>query len=133
MDSSFNKSLLTTLVIGLITAICGMGGLKPLEKLESLALYATMLILALLLGGVAIYDINSFLDAGHFVLPAMPQRSGWEMVTIVAGTLIVVQGFETPRAILAAVSIPGREYGLHCVPESPRTGEVFSMEQSVAK
>ncbi|GMQ99708.1 MAG: hypothetical protein BMS9Abin18_0533 [Zetaproteobacteria bacterium] len=97
MDSSFNKSLLTTLVIGLITAIGIMGGLKPLEKLESWALYATMLILALLLGGFAIYDINSFLDAGSFVLPAMPQRSGWEMVTIVAGTLIVVQGFETPR------------------------------------
>ncbi|MDQ6957790.1 MAG: hypothetical protein Q9M24_01615 [Mariprofundaceae bacterium] len=97
MDSSFNKSLLTTLVIGLITAIGVMGGLKPLEKLESWALYATMLILALLLGGFAIYDINSFLDVGYFVLPAMPQRSAWEMVTIVAGTLIVVQGFETPR------------------------------------
>jgi len=97
MDSSFNKSLLTTLVIGLITAIGVMGGLKPLEKLESWALYATMLILALLLGGFAIYDINSFLDAGNFALPAMPQRSAWEMVTIVAGTLIVVQGFETPR------------------------------------
>ncbi|MDQ6966056.1 MAG: hypothetical protein Q9M23_03920 [Mariprofundaceae bacterium] len=31
MDSSFNKSMLTTLVIGLITAIGVMGGLKPLE------------------------------------------------------------------------------------------------------
>lgn len=97
MDSSFNKSLLTTLVIGLITAIGVMGGLKPLEKLESWALYVTLLILALLLGGFAVYDISSFLDTGYFVLPAMPQRSGWEMVTIVAGTLIVVQGFETPR------------------------------------
>ncbi|MBL1353446.1 MAG: hypothetical protein COA61_009005 [Zetaproteobacteria bacterium] len=27
----------------------------------------------------------------------MPERSTWEMVTIVAGTLIVVQGFETTR------------------------------------
>jgi len=97
MDSSFNKSLLTTLVIGMITAIGIMGGLKPLERLESWALYATILILALLLGGFAIYDINSFLNVGHFALPAMPRRSGWEMVTIVAGTLIVVQGFETPR------------------------------------
>jgi len=97
MDSSFNKSLFTTLVIGLITVIGVMGGLKPLEKLERWALYVTILILALLLGGFAFYDVNSFLDTGYFVLPAMPQRSGWEMVTIVAGTLIVVQGFETTR------------------------------------
>ncbi len=27
----------------------------------------------------------------------MPQRSSWEIATIVAGTLIVVQGFETTR------------------------------------
>ncbi len=97
MDSSFNKSLLTTLVIGLITAIGVMGGLKPLEKLESWALYVTLLILALLLGGFAVYDISSFLNTGRFAMPAMPQRSAWEMVTIVAGTLIVVQGFETTR------------------------------------
>ncbi len=97
MDSSFNKSLLTTLVIGLITVIGVMGGLKPLEKLESWALYVTVVVLVLLLGGFAVYDINSFLDAGRFTMPATPQRSIWEMVTIVAGTLIVVQGFETTR------------------------------------
>jgi len=97
MDSDFNKSLLTTLVIGLITAIGVMGGLKPLEKLESWALYVTLFILALLLVGFAIYDVRGFLDSGGFTLPAMPQRSVWEMVTIVAGTLIVVQGFETTR------------------------------------
>lgn len=97
MASGFNKSLLTTLVIGLITVVGVMGGLKPLEKLETWALYVTILILALLLGGFAIYDISSFLDTGRFAMPVMPQRSAWEMVTIVAGTLIVVQGFETTR------------------------------------
>ncbi|MDQ6987829.1 MAG: hypothetical protein Q9M25_08515 [Mariprofundaceae bacterium] len=97
MDSDFNKSLFTTLVIGTITAIGVMGGLKPLEKLESWALYVTLLILALLLAGFAIYDVGDFLDSGRFTMPAMPQRSTWEMVTIVAGTLIVVQGFETTR------------------------------------
>jgi len=97
MDSSFNKSLLTTLVIGTITLIGVMGGLKPLEKIESWALYVTLVILTLLLGGFAIYDINSYLDTGSFTMPIMPQRSAWKMVTIVAGTLIVVQGFETTR------------------------------------
>ncbi len=96
-DSAFNKSLLTTLVIGLITFIGVMGGLKPLERLESGALYLTMIILVLLLGSFAIYDFQILLHTGQLVLPAMPQRSAWEMVTIVAGTLIIVQGFETPR------------------------------------
>jgi len=97
MDTEFNKSLLTTLVIGMITVIGMMGGLKPLEKMESWALYVTIFILALLLVGFAAYDINSFLESGRLAMPAMPQRTGWEMVTIVAGTLIVVQGFETTR------------------------------------
>lgn len=97
LDSSFNKSLLTTGVIGLITAIGVMGGLKPLERLERWALYVTFLVLAVLLLGFALRDIGDFLDSGRFILPELPQRSGWEMVTIVAGTLIVVQGFETPR------------------------------------
>ncbi len=97
MDTEFNKSLLTTLVIGMITAIGMMGGLKPLEKMESWALYVTIFILALLLVGFAVYDINSFLESGRLAMPVMPQRTGWEMVTIVAGTLIVVQGFETTR------------------------------------
>ena len=97
MDSSFNKSLLTTLVIGLVTVIGIMGGLGPLERVERWALYVTSLLLALLLGGFAVYDVVSFLDLRHLAMPELPQRSGWEMVTIVAGTLIVVQGFETPR------------------------------------
>jgi hypothetical protein len=97
MDSSFNKSLFTTMVIGLITVVGIMGGLKPLEKMERWALYGTMLILGLLLSGFAIYDVSSFMDKGHFAMPVLPQRSGWEMVTMVAGTLIIVQGFETTR------------------------------------
>jgi len=97
LDSSFNKSLLTTVVIGLITAIGILGGLQPLERLERWALYVTIFILALLLIGFGVYDAQLYLDTGRFTLPALPQRSGWEMLTIVAGTLIVVQGFETPR------------------------------------
>jgi len=97
MDSSFNKSLLTTIIIGIITLIGVMGGLKLLEKMESWALYVTLVILTVLLLGFAFYDINSYLDVGSFVMPEMPKRSTWEMITIVAGTLIVVQGFETTR------------------------------------
>ncbi|MCF6338642.1 MAG: hypothetical protein L3J84_11965 [Gammaproteobacteria bacterium] len=97
LDSAFNKSLLTTLIIAAITVIGLFGGLKPLEKLERWALYITIIILGLLLVMFAAYDINQYLTLNRFSLPAMPDRSAWEIVTIVAGTLIVVQGFETTR------------------------------------
>jgi len=97
LDSAFNKSLLTTIIISIITIIGLFGGLKPLEKLERWALYITLVILAILLLLFAVYDVNQFIGQQHFTLPEMPQRSAWEIATIVAGTLIVVQGFETTR------------------------------------
>lgn len=97
LDSDFNKSLLTTLVIGVITVIGLLGGLKPLEKLERWALYVTIVVLAALLVAFGVYDVNQFLTQHSFTLPETVNRSGWEIATIVAGTLIVVQGFETTR------------------------------------
>lgn len=97
LDTAFNNSLLTTIIIGVITVIGLFGGLKPLEKLEQWALYITIVILGLLLVMFAVYDINQYLTLKSFTLPAMPDRTTWEIITIVAGTLIVVQGFETTR------------------------------------
>ncbi len=97
LDNAFNKSLLTTMVIAVITVIGFFGGLNPLQVLERWSLYVTILILALLLVMFGLYDVDQFLTQGLFTLPAMPDRSAWEIATIVAGTLIIVQGFETTR------------------------------------
>ncbi len=97
LATDFNKSLMTTIIIAVITVIGLAGGLKPLEKLEQWALYITLLILAILLIAFAFYDVNQFLSQQRFTLPALPDRSLWEVITIVAGTLIIVQGFETTR------------------------------------
>ncbi len=97
LDNTFNNSLMTSIIIGVITVIGLFGGLKPLENLERWALFITLIILAGLLVLFAVYDVKQFLSQGYFSLPEMPQRSGWEIITIVAGTLIVVQGFETTR------------------------------------
>ena len=97
IDNALYKSLLTTVIIVLITFIGLMGGLKSLERLERWALYITTGILALLLVIFALYDFNQLMSGQRFALPAMPDRSAWEIATIVAGTLIVVQGFETTR------------------------------------
>lgn len=97
LDTAFNKSLMTSIIIGTITLIGLAGGLDPLEKLERWALYVTIVILAALLLGFAIYDGGQILRMGTVPLPAMPDRSAWEIATFVAGTLIIVQGFETTR------------------------------------
>lgn len=97
LDTQFNNSLLTSIVIGIIMLIGLAGGLKPLEKLETWALYVTILILGLILVMFAFYDVRQFFILDSFRLPELPNRSLWEIATIVAGTLIVVQGFETTR------------------------------------
>lgn len=97
LDTAFNKSLMTSAIIGVITLIGLSGGLAPLEKLERWALYVTIVILATLLVGFAAFDAGQVLRQGFFSLPERPQRSAWEVATIVAGTLIIVQGFETTR------------------------------------
>ncbi len=108
LDTEFNKSLLTTIIIGVITLIGLLGGLKPLERLERGALYITLVILALLLVMFAIYDINQYAASKQFTLPEMPDRNLWEITTIVAGTLIIVQGFETTRYLGAHFDAPTR-------------------------
>jgi len=75
-----------------------------LERLSDV----TLLVLVLLLAGFAFRDLSELLDSGRFRLPPLPQRSLWEMVTIVAGTLIVVQGFETPRYLGAQFNSEAR-------------------------
>jgi hypothetical protein len=55
------------------------------------------LIIVLLLVGFAIYGGSAWRsEAGITLFKATP-HTPWEMLTIVAGTLIVVQGFETTR------------------------------------
>jgi hypothetical protein len=47
--------------------------------------------------GFARYDWTAYKSASGITLPKAVEHSPWKILTIVAGTLIVVQGFETPR------------------------------------
>ncbi len=97
VDTPFHENLLTTAVIGFIMLIGVTKGLDPLEVLEEWALYVTLVIILLLAIGFGWYDWNAWRSASGITLPAAADHSGWEVLTILAGTLIVVQGFETPR------------------------------------
>ncbi|VAW79535.1 hypothetical protein MNBD_GAMMA15-2039 [hydrothermal vent metagenome] len=106
--------------MGVITLIGLLGGLKPLEKLERWALYVTIVILAVLLIVFGVYDANQFLTQYNFNLAEMPDRSGWEIATVVAGTLIIVQGFETTRYL-------GESYDTHTRIRASRWSQYFSL------
>jgi hypothetical protein len=97
IDSEINENVLTTVVIAVIMLIGVVKGLKPLEILEQWALYITLVIIVLLAIGFGVYDFNAWRTTAGITLPAAADHSAWEILTIVAGTLIVVQGFETTR------------------------------------
>jgi hypothetical protein len=96
-DNELNENLLTTGVIAVIVAIGVTKGLQMLDVLEQWGLYITLLIIALLLLGFGHYDWTAWQSAAGITLPKALDHTPWEVLTIVAGTLIVVQGFETTR------------------------------------
>ena len=96
-DTEFNENLLTTAIIAAITVIGATKGLNELGVLEQWALYITLLIILLLFLGFAHYDWTAWRSATGLELPKSLDHTPWEILTIIAGTLIVVQGFETPR------------------------------------
>ena len=96
LDSGINEDLLTSFVITIIVVIGMTRGLSTLDFLEQLALLITLLIIALLFLGFGYYDWTAWQSTG-ITLPHASGHSNWEILTIVAGTLIVVQGFETTR------------------------------------
>ena len=97
IDTDLNENLLTSSVIAVIMAIGTTRGLKTLDVLEGWALYVTLLIILLLILGFAGYDWTAWRSALGITFPRGRNHSAWEIATIVAGTLIVVQGFETTR------------------------------------
>ncbi|MGB5809577.1 MAG: hypothetical protein WBG86_03545, partial [Polyangiales bacterium] len=96
-DSAFNKSLLVTVATSAVVLMGIVGGLRPLESLEKYALVVTLILVALLLVGFARYDLIAAGSPEGLPRLAVPDRTLWSSLRIVAGTLIVVQGFETTR------------------------------------
>jgi hypothetical protein len=110
---------MTTGIIGVIMAIGLTKGLDALEVLENWALYITFGIIALLLFGFACYDWTVWQSAAGFTWPKPQAHSPWEIVTIVAGTLIVVQGFETTRYL-------GKEFDADTRVSASRWSQIIS-------
>lgn len=97
IDTEFNENLVTTGILVVIMVIGVTNGLDVLGALEKWALYITLLIIVLLIVGFARYDWAAWQSSAGIALFKAAKHTPWEMITIVAGTLIVVQGFETTR------------------------------------
>ncbi|MGD8270728.1 MAG: hypothetical protein PVH69_11175 [Desulfobacterales bacterium] len=96
IDTALNEHILTVAVISIIALVGYTKGLDMLQNLEKIALGVTLIIIVALLIGFAYYDVNTIRGPG-IQMPKMPAHGWWQILTIVGGTLIVVQGFETSR------------------------------------
>jgi hypothetical protein len=97
IDDDIKEDILTTSIIVFITIIGMTKGLKPLEVLEKYALLITLVVVVLLMIAFGLYDFNVYSSSHSFVMPEASKHTTWEVVAILAGMLIVVQGFETSR------------------------------------
>jgi hypothetical protein len=90
------ENIVTVLIITLIGLVGRFRGLDMLLILEHWALRITAVLVVALIVGFIIYDWNAF-KTNSIVWPTFPPQDLWTILTVVGGTLIVVQGFETSR------------------------------------
>jgi len=95
-DSPDLERSLTTVIIVFIAAAGYIRGLGGLEKLEAYSMSLQLSIVAALLIGVVIYDFN-FLLSEESLNFEVKDRNWLTKAFILAGILLVVQGFETSR------------------------------------
>jgi len=90
------ENIVTVLIIAVIAVVGRFRGLDMLLVLEHWALRITAFLVVALIVGFLIYDWKAF-QTGSIVWPVFPAQDLWTVLTVVGGTLIVVQGFETSR------------------------------------
>jgi len=95
-DSPNLERSLTSIIIVFIAATGYLRGLGGLEKLEGYSMSIQLSIVAALLVGIFLYDYN-FLRSGQSLTLDVQERDWVTKIFILAGILLVVQGFETSR------------------------------------
>lgn len=94
LHSELGANWLTTAILLFIGFVGWSRGLRGLEALESYAVTIKLSIIAALLIGLADYDFFTVMISSEFTLEP---RSKYETLRVLAGVLLVVQGFETSR------------------------------------
>ena len=114
---NLERALTTTIIIFIATTgyIRGLGGL---EKLEAYSMSLQLSIVAALLVGISVYDFNFMQTDQSLVLNAV-DRDWTTKIFILAGILLVVQGFETSRFL-------GEKYNAKIRVRSMRRAQLIS-------
>jgi len=96
INTPFRENIVCVIIIAAIGAIGRFHGLDMLLVLERWALRTTGLLVLALIVGFAAFDWRAM--ATHTLQwPVSPKQDLWTVLTVLGGTLIVVQGFETSR------------------------------------
>jgi hypothetical protein len=84
------------IIVAVIGVVGRFRGLDMLMVLEHWALRVTGVLVIALIIGFLIFDWKA-LNANTLQWPVVPKQDLWTVLTVLGGTLIVVQGFETSR------------------------------------
>ncbi|MEO8160237.1 MAG: hypothetical protein ABI588_02370 [Arenimonas sp.] len=96
-DGSENaEKLLASAAIVLITSVGVLRGFSGLDLMERLALGAVLVLVTLLSGALFFTDFTSAIGSG-LASPPVPDRSLAQILLVLGGIVITVQGFETVR------------------------------------
>jgi len=118
INSPRRENLFTVIVVAVIGLLGRFRGLDMLLILERWALRVTGLLVILLVAGFIVFDWKAF-STHTLVWPVFPKQDLWTVLTVVGGTLIVVQGFETSRYL-------GSEYDREMRVWSCRSSQLIS-------
>ncbi|BAN68434.1 hypothetical protein [endosymbiont of unidentified scaly snail isolate Monju] len=94
LEQGFWLDALTTLVLVFIGGIGWRRGLHALENLEEYSVSIKLAVIAALLAGLAVHDLHTGFDLSAVHAGV---SDPWEIARVLAGLLLVVQGFETSR------------------------------------
>lgn len=109
---------LTTIIITIIAIVGYLKGLGGLEKLESLSMTVQLAIVVALMIGLGIFGMN-FLASDEVLEFSYQQRPLSTQIQMLAGALLVVQGFETSRFL-------GEKYSPEVRVASMRNAQIIS-------
>ncbi len=96
INTPLRENIVCVIVIAAIGTVGRFRGLDILLKLERGALIVTGVLILMLIIGFAAFDWRAF-TTHALQWPAVPKQDLWTILTVLGGTLIVVQGFETSR------------------------------------
>jgi hypothetical protein len=95
LNDTFHAQLVTSAVFIVVLFIGWTRGFHALERMEQITVGLKLSIIAGLLFGLGWFFVDK--AVAHELVAKPASLSGWQAITLVAGLLVTVQGFETSR------------------------------------